>query len=352
MSDFYPLKSLANKIIVLFLICMLSMASPKTKADDATEVYKKVSGSVVLVQVETHQGKKSGSGVVYSNGYNMQFEADSSLIVSNAHVIKGATSIFILKDSHNYSAKVLYSDKDIDLALLRVNSLVLAPASQNKNIEIDIGAKVYAIGSPLGLENSISDGIVSSKRKKDGINLIQTTAPISHGNSGGGLFDENGTLIGITTYKIAGGENLSFAVDARYVEYIADAHIAAKLIIDFANMYEHRTADEYKFTKWILRRRLKYGENIFKKCMDSLKIFANVDATNEVKVSAASELIALLDDFLVNHDKNMPENPGTLESKIVLLTCEMKDNNDINLRIDFEHQKVNQSPAKLTDSEI
>lgn len=81
-----------------------------------------------------------------------------------------------------------------------------------------VGDKVFAIGSPIGMKNSLSEGIVSGLREHKGITVIQTTAPISPGSSGGGLFDAQGNLVGITTFKLIKGENLNFAVDIRHAE--------------------------------------------------------------------------------------------------------------------------------------
>lgn len=93
----------------------------------------------------------------------------------------------------------------------------------------DIGDRVYAIGSPGGLTNSLSEGLISGLRQSGNVKLIQTTAAISPGSSGGGLFNRAGQLIGITTFKLARGENLNFAVDIAHVRDLvskdSDQHI-------------------------------------------------------------------------------------------------------------------------------
>jgi tetratricopeptide (TPR) repeat protein len=80
-----------------------------------------------------------------------------------------------------------------------------------------VGEHVYALGAPEGLELSLSEGLVSSLRSFDGLSFIQTTAPISHGSSGGGLFDGQGSLIGITTFTFKDGQNLNFAIPSDLV---------------------------------------------------------------------------------------------------------------------------------------
>jgi serine protease Do len=80
---------------------------------------------------------------------------------------------------------------------------------------LEIGEKLYSIGAPLGLELTLSDGLLSAKRALSGSHLIQTTAPISPGSSGGGLFDAYGNLVGITTFLLKNSENLNFAIAAQ-----------------------------------------------------------------------------------------------------------------------------------------
>jgi serine protease Do len=83
-----------------------------------------------------------------------------------------------------------------------------------------VGTKVYAIGAPQGLELSLSDGVVASLRPLGGSSLIQTTAAISAGSSGGGLFDSLGRLVGITTFQSRTGQNLNFAVPADWINLL------------------------------------------------------------------------------------------------------------------------------------
>src|SRR5476649_1726632 len=83
------------------------------------------------------------------------------------------------------------------------------------------GARVYAIGAPEGLELSITEGLVSALRNIDGVRVFQSSAPISPGSSGGGLFDDQGNLIGITTFRIGEGQDLNFAVSSDNVRQLS-----------------------------------------------------------------------------------------------------------------------------------
>jgi S1-C subfamily serine protease len=81
-----------------------------------------------------------------------------------------------------------------------------------------VGERVYAIGAPEGLELTISEGLVSGLREYENVRVIQTSAAISHGSSGGGLFDVNGRLIGITTFSLKEGQNLNFALPGEWIQ--------------------------------------------------------------------------------------------------------------------------------------
>ena len=112
-------------------------------------------------------------------------------------------------------ATVLSADGETDRCILSVGRELLAPvAGIRRYDDLKVGEEVYTIGSPSGLENTLGQGIVSGLRRLDGQRLVQTTAQISPGSSGGGLFDKSGNLIGITTFKLQESEGLNFAIAA------------------------------------------------------------------------------------------------------------------------------------------
>lgn len=80
--------------------------------------------------------------------------------------------------------------------------------------DIKVGERAFTIGTPRGLELTLAEGLVSSKRNSDGVRFIQTSAPILPGSSGGGLFDAQGSLLGITTFLVKDAQNLNFAIAA------------------------------------------------------------------------------------------------------------------------------------------
>lgn len=116
--------------------------------------------------------------------------------------------------------RVLYTDARRDLALLTLkDGRRLDFIQRARSVEqLQVGERVFAIGSPAGLDKTLTEGIVSARRNQNGVQIIQTTAPISYGSSGGGLFDESGNLVGITTKGVSAWGNFNFAVAADEVQ--------------------------------------------------------------------------------------------------------------------------------------
>lgn len=142
---------------------------------------------------------------------------NENLMLTNCHIFENKPYI-IFEDSHGiHSGSLHKSDFDRDVCMVSSDIHVLSPVKYTRSYDdIAIGEKIYAIGSPEGFEDTLSDGIVSGKRVNDDMNIIQMTAPITFGSSGGGLFDTYGNLIGITTSGMNSG-SLNFAIPI--VEY-------------------------------------------------------------------------------------------------------------------------------------
>ena len=134
-------------------------------------------------------------------------------LLTNHHIIDKRPYVLI-KQGEQFAEVMIYAgDKQRDQCILLSKDIKLKPVKGfRKYNQLSVGDTVYSVGSPQGLENSLGQGIVSGKRKLDEQKIIQTTAPISHGSSGGGLFDRSGNLIGITTFKIIDSESLNFAI--------------------------------------------------------------------------------------------------------------------------------------------
>lgn len=149
---------------------------------------------------------RSGSGFVVAPG----------LVMTNFHVVEGAHYISghrVGEINALWVESVVRLDARLDLALLAFEGNV-GPALQLNSSRPDVGATVFAVGSPLGLEGTFTQGIVSSYRQRSGISLMQISAPISHGSSGGPVLDGSGRVIGIVVATIEDGQNLNFAIPA------------------------------------------------------------------------------------------------------------------------------------------
>jgi S1-C subfamily serine protease len=135
-------------------------------------------------------------------------------IVTNYHVIATGNSAAVkFADGTMLPVDgVLAADKDHDVAIVKVHGKTFQTLTLGNSDQIQVGEDVVAIGNPLGLELTVSNGIVSGIRTDEKDKLVQITAPISHGSSGGPLFNMFGEVVGITAGALEGGENLNFAV--------------------------------------------------------------------------------------------------------------------------------------------
>ncbi len=149
----------------------------------------------------------------------------SGKIGTNCHVVKNGARFQVGAGKMFKPATIWGGDEDKDICLLEVKGLTAKPARLGQANRLKVGWPVYAVGAPQGLELSISDGIVSQLRGGPPP-VIQTTAAISRGSSGGGLFDTEGQLVGFTTLYIEGGQNLNFAMP---VEWAAEIQAGIKV---------------------------------------------------------------------------------------------------------------------------
>jgi S1-C subfamily serine protease len=187
----------------------------------ADELYQMLSPSVwqVITSDSSHKLLSSGSAVVIA--------ADT--LVTNCHVLKGAAYVSVRRANSTRHAELLHADTERDLCELAVPSLE-APAVKIAPEPPHVGQRILTIGSPRGLEATLSDGLVSALRRADDgtLEYIQISAPISPGSSGGGLFDEEGRLLGITTSGMGGvAQNLNFARPATMIAQVPQRATAA-----------------------------------------------------------------------------------------------------------------------------
>jgi S1-C subfamily serine protease len=176
---------------------------------------------VVTIETKDVLGKplSLGSGFLVSS---------DGRVVTNYHVIQGAASAAVrFADGASYSVDGLLasnSDKDLVLLKIRTTSNEFRFLSLGDSDRVEIGEQVVAVGSPLGLEETVSPGFISGVREANGLKLLQTTAPISPGNSGGALINLAGEVVGVPTLSLTSirqkatvSQNLNFAVPSNYV---------------------------------------------------------------------------------------------------------------------------------------
>lgn len=236
-------------------------ASSTSKANSTSEIVKKTADSVVEISTESvvtgsfaqqYVQQGAGSGVIISqDGY----------ILTNNHVINGANSVKVrLRDGTEYDATIVGSDSDNDIALLKVSATGLSPATFGDSNSLAVGDYVVAIGNPLGeLGGTVTDGIISALARKVTIEdtqmtLLQTNAQVNPGNSGGGLFNANGELVGIVNAKQSATEveGIAFAIPINNVlDILSDlkeyGYVTGKvdLGIDFTDITSDETAFYY-----------------------------------------------------------------------------------------------------------
>ncbi len=203
----------------------------------ASEISEKVSPSVFYIEVYDSQSNVLGSG----SGF---FVSSNGVAVTNYHVIEDTTGAQITTiDGEKYSViDIVAFDENLDIAIIRVDKKSTSgkmvsgfPTLTTANSEdIKAGQTVFALGSPVGLQNTISDGIISNVKQIVGDDtFIQITAPISHGSSGGALVNEYGEVIGITSAGIDDAQNIGFAIPINVIQ-LFDLDARGMSYADFA----------------------------------------------------------------------------------------------------------------------
>jgi S1-C subfamily serine protease len=197
-----------NSQIKVFILFAISFLLQSLKAQDASSIYQTAVRSTVTIETD----RSLGSGFFVGN----------HLIITCYHVVKGCDEIFFYTNSSENKYRIesyIKVDADSDLILLYSSEFSGVPLKIS-TIDPQPGQKVFTIGSPKGMDFSISDGIVSGIRKFNGLNLIQITAPISQGNSGGPVLDQYGAIMGVSVGNIPDAQNLNFCIPNTYIKAI------------------------------------------------------------------------------------------------------------------------------------
>lgn len=252
------------QIVVIQLVMTVLFAQNEPAKLSAAEIAKSSSDAVVLIVTSDSLNKPlaQGSGFIVSR---------DGKIATNHHVIDGAHGITVKLNSgaEFASAAVVADDSDRDLAIIKVDGRNLPTLSLEPISATTVGERVVAIGSPLGLENTISDGLLSGVRQDPkGREWIQTTAAVSHGNSGGPLIGDDGKVIGVVTLGVMqGAQNLNFAIPADAVRDLlskpvdvhvnsAESHSSAAqssvwTSLESGRDYKLRFDGDFLYTEWV-----------------------------------------------------------------------------------------------------
>ncbi|MDB5812983.1 MAG: hypothetical protein JWN23_100 [Rhodocyclales bacterium] len=205
----------------LCLLCGLIICVSGTASGmEPDKLFKMVSPSVWLVRTFDHDGLplNSGSAVVVR----------AHQLITNCHVLGEASSFALVKDHVSFKGRLEQVDLERDLCLIAVadEHFKAPPVNLADSDQLAVGQHVIALGNPRALEMTLSDGLISRLQRSDDEQLeaIQTSAPFSPGSSGGGLFDMDGKLIGITQRidVLAGSQNLNFALPINWLKELPE----------------------------------------------------------------------------------------------------------------------------------
>ena len=197
-------------VAALLLLSITTGASALT----TEQIAKKALAATVYLEMKNSTGTTLGFG--------SGFFVKPNQIVTNFHVIEGAaqgTAKLVGKDARYQIEGIVATDKDNDLAVLKVTAYGITPLSLGDSDTVNIGAKVYVAGNPKGLEGTFSDGLIS-RRERYPKKRLQMTAPISPGSSGGPVLNSAGEVIGISVsvHRALDAQNLNFAIPSNYLK--------------------------------------------------------------------------------------------------------------------------------------
>lgn len=196
-------------ILALFLFCGITAAN----AQSPQQIAKKALTSTVLLVMEDANGQplSLGSG----------FFVRSGQVATNLHVVKGASRGYakLVGQKTKYDIEGITAvDAERDLVILKISVPRAQAISLGDSDAVQVGAPIYAVGNPRGLEGTFSQGIISSIRKVGTDKILQLTAPISPGSSGGPVLNDKGQVIGVSVATFRSGQNLNFAIPSNYLE--------------------------------------------------------------------------------------------------------------------------------------
>jgi V8-like Glu-specific endopeptidase len=186
---------------------------------DSAQITKRISPGVVLIKGTASSGEILGTGFIISS---------DGKIATNLHVVESLKNGGVqLASGEKFDAfSVLAFDARKDIAIIKIPGFDLPTVALGNSNNVQVGEPVLAVGSPLGLQGTVTTGVISSLRDDPtggGFKVLQTDASVNPGNSGGPLVNRQAEVIGIVTFKIRGGENLNFAIPVNYLRGLIDS---------------------------------------------------------------------------------------------------------------------------------
>ncbi|HEX6751561.1 MAG TPA: S1C family serine protease [Longimicrobium sp.] len=191
------------------------LASRQAQAQPAAPTPREIAAgahaSLLMIRALAADGDTVGLGT----GFVI---SPDGLFITNYHVIEEAAKLQVsLLDGGSWEQVSLVSaDPASDLALMQLPAHGLRAMKLGSDTQMEVGDKIYVMGNPLGMGGTFTDGMISGKRPLEGIAMLQISAPISPGSSGGPVMNERGEVIGVATMMVMGGQNLNMAVPVRY----------------------------------------------------------------------------------------------------------------------------------------
>ena len=222
-------------LVSVLLFCTLN----NTPAQTVPQIAEKALAATVSLEM------RDKNGALLSRGSG--FFVRSNLIATNYHVIEGAArgTAKLVDRYRAYTIEgITATDKTNDLVLLKVSVYGINPLPLGDSNTVRIGEKIYVAGNPLGLEGTVSDGIISSRRDRYTKERLQMTAPISPGSSGGPVLNRKGKVIGVSvaTFRALEAQNLNFAIPSNYLKALLNRSGIAK---PFSQQSQFISADTY-----------------------------------------------------------------------------------------------------------
>ena len=319
-----------KKSVLFLYLFIFSIFSSLSVSQSITpqKLFESYNKSVAVIICYDQNGKKKaqGSGVILE---------EKGIVITNFHLFAGSDKFDVMRNDSSIGFTEIQGvniEKDVMVFKLFATDFPKIPVGNSSSLAV--GDKVFAIGSPKGLENSISEGMVSGIRKigENKRNMIQITASISPGSSGGAVFNDNGELVGISSMKVTDGENLNFMIPINEVMAVVDSGLYEKQTIQALKfLYAGKDAVENakyteaidNFTKYIgmappeskaynYRGRAYLNNKDFEKAMKDFQMALKIDKDYLPSICNRGECYFLMeeyDDALKDFSKVIKINP-------------------------------------------